>query len=163
MRHLPYPSDVDAGEDVTVRLAREDDAPVISRWTRAPEVHQHWGGRPMDVEEVRAKYCGRRAPAVVSYVVCHRGDPVGYLQAWQREARHGLDMFLAVEAQGRGIGPRAARALAVELAGAGWVPLEVDPAVSNLVAVRAWETAGFRATGDRGGDGDTLMMVFSAS
>ena len=163
MSHLPYPDDVDAGEAVTLRLACEDDAPLISRWTRAPDVHEHWGGRALEVDEVRAKYCGRRAPAVVSYVVCLRDQPVGYLQAWQRKLRYGLDMFLAAEAQGHGIGPRAARALALELTAAGWTPLQVDPAVENAVAIRAWEVAGFRPTGERGHDNgrETRLMVFA--
>ena len=51
---------------------------------------------------MRAKYCGSRAPGVVSYVVCLRDEPVGYLQAWQREPSYGLGMFLAAESQGRG-------------------------------------------------------------
>jgi aminoglycoside 6'-N-acetyltransferase len=161
MPPLPYPHGVTAGEDVTLRLAREADAPLISRWTRAPEVHQHWGGRALEVEEVRAKYCGRRAPGVVSYVICLGDEPVGYLQAWQLERRHGLDMFVSADAQGRGIGRRAARALAVELTAAGWAPLEVDPAVDNAVAIRAWEAAGFRATREQGDGSDTLLMVFT--
>ena len=70
-------------------------------------------------------------------------------------------MFISVEAQGRGIGPRAARALAVELTARGWTPLEVDPAADNAVAIRAWEAAAFRATGEHGDGGDTLLMVFA--
>ena len=69
MSALPYPSTLAAGEDVTLRLAQDTDAALISGWTRAPEVHRHWGGRAIDVDEVLRKYCGRRAPAVVSYVV----------------------------------------------------------------------------------------------
>ena len=163
MPHLRYPSDVAAGEAVTLRLAREGDAPLISRWTRAPEVHEHWGGRALEVDEVRAKYCGSRAPDVVSYVVYRRDEPVGYLQAWQREFRYGLDMFLAAEAQGHGTGPRAARALALELTAAGWIPLQVDPAVDNAAAIRAWEAAGFRPTGELGRDDgrETHVMVFA--
>lgn len=144
-------------------MARDADAESISDWTRAPEVHRFWGGQPLGVEEVRAKYTGRRAPGVVSYVVSEWGVPVGYVQAWQEAERFGMDMFLAVDAQGRGVGPRAARALAEELTASGWTPLTVDPAVHNTRAVHAWRTAGFRETGELGEqDGlPTQVMMFA--
>jgi aminoglycoside 6'-N-acetyltransferase len=149
---LPCPSAVEAGEGLTLRLACDDDAPLISEWTRDPLVHRRWGGKPCEVEEVLEKYTGRRAPAVVSYVISADLRPVGYLQAWQDPHRFGLDMFVAAGAQGRGLGPRAARALAAELSALGWTPLTVDPAVDNPTAIRAWQRAGFRPTGERGLD-----------
>ena len=119
MIHHAFPSSVVADAGVTPRLAQDSDAEMISGWTRSPEVHRFWGGRTITVHEVRAKYTGQRAPEVVSYVICEHEQPVGYLQSWQRRGRFGLDMFIAAEAQGRGIGSRAARAVASELTALG--------------------------------------------
>jgi hypothetical protein len=78
--HRPFPTSVIADEGVTLRLARDSDAELISGMTRAPEVHRFWGGRAITVREAWAKYTGRRAPEVVSYVICERAEPVGYLK-----------------------------------------------------------------------------------
>lgn len=161
-----YPETVLAGPDLRLRLATDADAETLSAWTAAPEVHRSWGpGRRLSVEEVRAKYTGHRAPVVVSYVACRDEEPVGYLQAWQRDGRRGLDMFLAAHAQGRGTGPRAARALAVELDVRGWRPLTVDPAADDDRAVAAWRAAGFEPTGELGSDEGrvTRLMVFAGA
>jgi aminoglycoside 6'-N-acetyltransferase len=165
MVHRAFPHRVEAGLGVSLRLAQDSDAEMITEWTRAPEVHKFWGGRPLTVDEALAKYTGRRAPDVASYMVCEGGRSVGYVQAWQRAGRFGLDMFIAVEAQGRGLGPRVARALATELTGLGWVPLTVDPALDNTRAISAWRAAGFHETGEFGEeDGSpTQVMSFSAS
>jgi aminoglycoside 6'-N-acetyltransferase len=164
VRHRPFPTSVVAGADVTLRLAGGNDAELISGMTHAPEVHRFWGGRAITVQEAFAKYTGRRAPEVVSYVICERARPVGYLQSWQRDGRFGLDMFIAAEAQGRGIGPRAARAVATELTKLGWTPLTADPVVDNHRAFSAWRAAGFEATGELGDDEGktTQIMCFSS-
>ena len=163
--HHVFPSTVVADGEVTLRLARDSDAQVISEWTHAPEVSRFWGGQAITVREALAKYTGRRAPEVISYVICELGRSVGYLQAWQRQGRFGLDMFISLAAQGRGIGPRAARAIATELAALGWVPLTVDPAVDDPRAIGAWRRAGFEATGELGEDEGkpTQIMTFACS
>lgn len=163
--HHVFPSQVVADGEVTMRLARDSDAQVISEWTHAPEVHRFWGGQAITVREALAKYTGRRAPEVVSYLICEQGRSVGYLQAWQHQGRFGLDMFISVAAQGRGIGPRAAKAVATDLAALGWMPLTADPAVDNPRAIGAWSAAGFVATGELGEDDGktTQIMSFSCS
>lgn len=162
MIHRAFPSSVGAGADVTIRLARDSDAELISAMTRAPEVHRFWGGRAITVQEAWAKYTGRRAPEVVSYVICERAQPVGYLQSWQRDGRFGVDMFIAAEAQGRGIGPRAVRAIATELTRLGWTPLTADPVVDRG-ALSAWRAAGFEATGELGEDEGKATQIMSFS
>ena len=118
-----------------------------------------WPG--IDVDGVRARYTGRRSPKVVLYVVCDDGGPVGYVQAWQRPDRCGLDMFIAAHAQGRGVGSSAGRALARELADAGWVPLTVDPAPDQTRSIRAGRAAGFQETGDPACDGGERVQVMT--
>lgn len=154
-----FPSSVVAGPGLSLRLARDSDAEVISDWTSAPDVNRFWGGHAVPVDEVLAKYTGRRAPHVVSYVISHGQHPVGYVQAWQQEDRYGLDMFLAASAQGQGLGPRAARALAQALTSLGWAPLTVDPAVDNPRAISAWIAAGFVPTGELGTDDGCATRV----
>ena len=163
--HRAFARSVVADAGVTLRLANDGDAETISGWTRSPEVHRFWAGRVVPVEEVLAKYTNRRAPEVVSYVIREGRRPVGYVQAWQQASRFGLDMFISAEAQGRGTGPRAARALALALTKRGWTPLTVDPAVENVRAIAAWRAAGFAATGELGTDGGnaTQIMTFGAT
>ena len=156
-----FPSIVRAASGVGLRLARDDDAQHIAGWTDDPQVHRWWGGRPIAVDEVLAKYTGRRSPAVISYVICEQERLVRYAQAWQRSDRYGLDMFIAAEAQGRGVGPVAARALAEELGGAGWVPLTVDPALHNSRAIAAWRSAGFLETGEAVDAGGVLVQLMT--
>ena len=123
-----------------------------------------WGGTPLPRYEVAAKYVGRRAPAVESYIVEVDGDDIGYIQAWTDDGGRsgGIDMVLVPERQGLGFGPDAGRALAEELVGRGWNPVTVDPALSNLRAIRAWEKAGFASDGEWPDhpDGPALRMVF---
>nr|WP_279671472.1 GNAT family N-acetyltransferase [Flexivirga meconopsidis] len=144
-------------------MATDADAALISGWTQAREVYAFWGGAPLTVAEVLDKYTGRRAPQVASYLVIDGDNPAGYLQAWQAESCCGLDLFIAAHAQGRGIGPRAVRSLALELDRLGWRPLTVDPVVGNDRAVRAWRAAGFVMTDGRGVDHGqpTQVMVFA--
>lgn len=156
-----FPSLVRATSGVWVRLATDDDAQLIADWTDDPQVHRWWGGRAIAVDEVRAKYTGRRAPKVISYVICEQEDPVGYVQAWQRHDRCGLDMFIASHAQGRGVGSVAARALSEELTGAGWEPLTVDPALDNSAAIKAWRSAGFVETGEPVDDDGVLVQLMT--
>jgi aminoglycoside 6'-N-acetyltransferase len=159
-----YPADlvVDHPLPVRLRLTTPADAALITAWLGEEPVHRWWGGAPVPLAEVEEKHTGRRAPGVVTYLVEAAGRPVGLLQAWQDDDACGLDLFVAAAEQGRGVGPVAARALAEDLTARGWRDLTVDPAVENTVAVRAWERAGFVATGEQGDDGGraTLVMVF---
>jgi aminoglycoside 6'-N-acetyltransferase len=72
-------------------------------------------------------------------------------------------MFIAAEAQGRGIGPRAARAIATELTALAWTPLTADPVVDNRRALSAWRAAGFDATGEVGEDEGKAARIMSFS
>src|SRR5207244_7129149 len=85
-----------------------------------------------------------------SFVVEEDGEPVGYVQAWTDDGGHsgGIDLVLLPAAYGRGLGPDAGRALAQQLVRRGWDPVTVDPALDNLVAIRAWEKAGFVSEGE---------------
>ena len=68
-------------------------------------------------------------------------------------------MFIAADAQGRGVGSSAARMLAADLTGAGWVPVTVDPALGNARAIRAWRAAGFVEPGEPVDEDGALVQV----
>ncbi len=155
------------GRLVELRPATEDDLDLLAGWFADPEFVRWWGGAPLTRDVVAHKYVGRRAPAVESYVVEEHGEPVGYVQAWTDDGGRsgGIDLVLVPAAQGRGLGPDAGRALAEQLARRGWDPITVDPALDNLVAIRAWEKAGFVSEGEWPDhpDGPSLRMVFRGS
>ncbi|TXS44681.1 GNAT family N-acetyltransferase [Streptomyces sp. OR43] len=137
----------------------EDDLHLLAGWFADPGFVEHWGGVPVSREEVAAKYVGRRRPEVESFLVLARGEPVGYAQYWYAgTAEGGLDLVLVAGARGRGLGPDAARALTNHVCGTlEWQRVTVDPAVTNVRAVRAWEKAGFRRVP---GEGEALLLEY---
>jgi aminoglycoside 6'-N-acetyltransferase len=79
----------------------------------------------------------------------------------------GLDIFLATEHQGRGLGPEALRTAMSWLTSArGCTRFTIDPAVANERAIAAYAKLGFEPVGvmrgcERGADGswhDNLLM-----
>jgi len=152
------------GRLVELRPATEDDLDLLAGWFADAEFVRWWGGEPLTREVVAHKYVGRRGPDVESFIVEEHDEPVGYVQAWTDGGggSGGIDLVLVPEAQGRGLGPDAGRALAEELIRRGWDPVTVDPALDNLVAIRAWEKAGFVSEGEWPDhpDGPSLRMSF---
>ena len=106
------------------------------------DVSRFWGDETFTPEEMARRL--RRA-RVTPLIVESEGEPVGYLQVWwETEGAGGLDMFLVPGARGRGLGPDAARAVALHLVqDRGWTRVTVDPELWNERAVRAWRRAGF--------------------
>jgi aminoglycoside 6'-N-acetyltransferase len=132
-----------------VRPATAADADLLVGWHADPEVARYWDGETFS----RAEMLERLArPLVEACVIEDRaGRPIGYLQIHDEEANGdgGLDMFLVPEARGRGLGPDAARAVALHLLDErDWTRVTVDPYCWNEGAVRVWERAGFVAVGE---------------
>jgi aminoglycoside 6'-N-acetyltransferase len=102
---------------------------------------------------------------VEAHVVEADGGRVGYLQVWHEGDETGLDMFLAPDARGRGLGPDAARAVAQALLADGAPEVTVDPYLWNEAAIRAWGRAGFEPVEEREPDEDHasrwLLMRFN--
>ncbi|MFE9455883.1 GNAT family N-acetyltransferase [Streptomyces californicus] len=169
------------GELTRLVPVTEADLDLLAGWFASPGFVQHWGGVPLSRAEVAAKYTGRRRPRVRSYLVLADDSPVGYAQYWYaapaenaateaatttpgRIAEGGIDMVLHPDAQGRGLGPDATRALLAHLGGTlRWRRATVDPDATNTRAVRAWERAGFRRV-ERGEVGTHIMeLTFSSA
>jgi aminoglycoside 6'-N-acetyltransferase len=133
------------GERVTLRTLREDDLPRLAEIGRTPEVSRWWQG--IDEEELRVKLERGTGLAIEE-----DGDLIGFVQWWEEEDpefRHaGIDLFLAPDRHGRGLGRDAVRTLAR------WLVAErrhhritIDPALANEPAIRCYEAAGFRRVG----------------
>jgi aminoglycoside 6'-N-acetyltransferase len=148
--------DVIAGKLVELRPVRQSDLGIVSAWFADPRIVEWWDGQPLSRDEAAAKYLDRRA-GVASFVVTEGGREVGYAQ-WcvGGDDEGGIDLLLAPEARGRGLGPDAAQALVEHLfQKRNWSRVTVDPDARNTRAVRAWQKAGFKTVERRG---PTLLM-----
>ncbi|MFF8597003.1 GNAT family N-acetyltransferase [Streptomyces sp. NPDC015220] len=132
--------------------ATEAHLPLLADWFADPEFVRNWGGQPLTRDEVAAKYTGRRRPDVESFLILAQTIPVGYAQyAPTGPGQGGIDMILLPQAQGKGLGPDAARALVRHLHTVlDWTQVTVDPEASNTHAIRAWTKAGFRQVSRQG-------------
>ncbi|HEY2219922.1 MAG TPA: GNAT family N-acetyltransferase [Gaiellaceae bacterium] len=146
------------GRLTALRPADAGDVDRLVAWHADPEVARYWDGETF----TRAEMAERLArPDVEAWIVEEAGEPAGYLQVHPE----GLDMFLVPSARGRGLGPDAARAMALHLRDKrGRERVTVDPYAWNEGAVRAWERAGFvevsRHEADDGHTSPWLLMEF---
>jgi aminoglycoside 6'-N-acetyltransferase len=150
------------GRLTTVRRAAEEDADLLVRWHADPDVARYWDDEVFTRDEMLERL---RRPDVEAFVIEEKAHPVGYLQVWAEGGEGGLDMFLVPDARGRGLGPDAARAVALHLRSErGWSRVTVDPYLWNGVAMRAWRRAGFRDVEEREPDSEHtarwLLMEF---
>lgn len=156
------------GALVTLRPPTADDIPALAAIRATPEVYARWQGG----EDLVAAVTGELGdPSVHSLAVEHDGSVVGAVQ-WAAEDdpdyRHAtIDIYLAPEVHGRGLGTDAVRTLTRHLIeDHGHHRLTIDPAADNAAAIRCYGKAGFRPVGimrryERGPDGtwhDGLLM-----
>ncbi len=121
------------------RLVAIQTQPGVARW---------WG--PPDEAELRLE--ARRGSDAKSFAIEREGELVGLIQFHEEnepDFRHaGIDIFLADEVQGLGLGTDAVQALARHLIHErGHHRLTIDPAADNAAAIRAYEKVGFRRVG----------------
>jgi aminoglycoside 6'-N-acetyltransferase len=146
------------GRLTALRPAGADDVDRLVAWHADPEVARYWDGETF----THAEMAGRLArDDVEAWIIEEANEPVGYLQVHPE----GLDMFLVPSARGRGLGPDAARAMALHLRDErGRDRVTVDPYAWNEGAVRSWERAGFaevsRHEADEGHTAPWILMEF---
>jgi aminoglycoside 6'-N-acetyltransferase len=133
----------------------ERDVELVAAWLRAPHVARWWGNPDQQLREVLERPDRGGDALILADAV-----PVGYVR-WQRPSRADLDAAglqeVPAEAMdidiaigesdyvGRGVGPRALRQLVEKLAVDKGIPLiMLATSVENVVAVRAYEKAGFQ-------------------
>lgn len=132
---------------IHLRAPAAGDHSLLVQFWRTPEVARWWPN--MDAEELRALLDD---PGIIPFVIEVEGSVGGFLQVWEEEDpdyRHaGMDLMLAPDFAGRGIGPEAIRLVARWLFGErGHHRITIDPALDNIRARRAYEKVGFRPVG----------------
>jgi aminoglycoside 6'-N-acetyltransferase len=150
------------GERVTLRALTAEDVPVLNAMVALPGVREWWGTDPTvdDQDAFTIEVDGRIA------------GWLGWYEQTEPDYRHGgLDIFLAPEFHGRGLG-REALSLAARwlLSDRGHHRLIIDPAAANERAIKTYEAIGFKPVGlmrryERGPDGtwrDGLLMEMLA-
>ena len=152
--------------DLTLRPLRDDDVEPLLAVVSRPGVSEWWGA----LDDLEHKREGLRNDGN-AFAIEVEGKLAGWLafnEEDEPDYRHaGLDIFLAPEFQGRGLGRRALRLAARWLIDErGHHRLTIDPAAHNERAIRAYASIGFRPVGvmrryERGADGswhDGLLM-----
>jgi aminoglycoside 6'-N-acetyltransferase len=155
------------GDRVVLRPLQVDDVGLLVEIQAQPSVVRWWG-RP-DEEDLRRQAEGKSEET--SFAITVDGAVAGLIQyAEENEPmyRHaGIDLFLAEEFQGRGLGTDAVRTLARHLVhDCGHHRLTIDPSADNHAAIRAYEKVGFKPVGvmrqyersPEGGWRDGLLM-----
>lgn len=148
--------------ELTLRPAHPDDAPAVLRLLQDPEVAAWWGqGNTLaSVEqELEGAFTIEVDDAVVGLLECHEETEPMYPSV-------AFDIALAVAVHGRQIGRRALSLAIDHFIGRGHHRFTIDPAVTNQVAIRCYQAAGFRPVGilrscERAPDGswrDALLM-----
>ena len=154
------------GERLRLRPLSAPDLTRLAEILAAPGVREWWS--PPDTPEAVGEDL-RNGGAAFGIEV--GGVLAGWLafndetdRDWQAV---GIDIFLAPDHQGRGLGPEALRTVIRWLvAERGRRRFTIDPAVDNERAIAAYATVGFRPVGvmrqvERGADGswhDNLLM-----
>jgi aminoglycoside 6'-N-acetyltransferase len=137
------------GERVVLRPLTEADVDRIVELGAEPEVARWWPG--LTPEYVGEKARGEDQEVTVFAIVVD-GVVAGMIQHHEEtdpEYRHaGMDLFLGVPFQNRGLGTDTVRTLARHLVrDLGHHRLTIDPAAHNERAIRCYEKVGFRRVG----------------
>lgn len=132
-----------------LRPVSPSDTAVLAGILAEPAVAAWWGS--FDADRV-ARDLIAGDPDEEGFAIELDGGVVGYIQAVEEtepDFRHaGIDLFLATDVQGRGLGPDAIRTLAVHLIDdRGHHRITIDPAADNVRAIAAYTKVGFRPVG----------------
>jgi len=132
------------GDFVVLRPLRFDDAARLREIHAEPAVAAWWGSMedafPFD------------EPETTRFTIWVDGQIAGMVQYGEEdepEYRHAwIDIFVATELHGRGLGTDAVRRMVRHLVDdRRHHRITIDPSVDNVAAVRAYEKAGFRPIG----------------
>ena len=148
---------LEAGDEA--ELLRIHQTPEVLRWWDEPDEAFPWD-----------------EPQSTRFTIEVDSAIAGLIQYWEElepKYRHaGMDLFLDPALHGRGIGSEAVRRVALVLfRERGHHRITIDPATSNLAAIRSYEKVGFKPVGvlreaerDLAGEGwhDSLMMELLA-
>lgn len=162
-----------AGPSVTLRPGEPGEVAALRAVLAQPSVARWWG-EPDAPDEVAARLLpGSYAVLLVIEVAGAIAGGIEYAEENEPQYRHaGIDIFVADQWQGQGVGTEAVGLLARWLLEQrGHHRLTIDPAVANLAAIACYGKVGFRPVGvmreyERGPDGsfhDGLLMDLLAA
>lgn len=135
------------------------DKPLLLEWLSTPD-SQSWWGNPAD--EIRLIYDGEASGESCGFIVHREDGPFAYIQSWpcngqpaeaivkepwvakQASGTLGVDITIGrPDLLGKGLGSPVVHAFCMKLFREGAPRLIIDPDITNLRAVRAYEKAGF--------------------
>jgi aminoglycoside 6'-N-acetyltransferase len=160
------------GNRVLLRPTTMEDVPALAEILAEGSVARWWPSydAPRVERDLVDDVQGER-----HYVIERDGRIVGLIQSYEEEEPEfhhaGIDLFLATDVQGKGLGPDAIATLARYLIDVqAHHRLTIDPAADNHAAIAAYRKVGFRPVGvmrayQRMGDGtwvDALLMEMLA-
>jgi aminoglycoside 6'-N-acetyltransferase len=127
---------------VSLRPLADADLPAVAQVLRDPTVAVWWGAVGADI----------RAEFEDPFLVLVDGDLAGVLDVYEEQTPDcrsaALDIVLTERHQDRGIGRTALRqAIDVLSTERGHHRFTIDPAVTNVRAIRCYEAVGFRPVG----------------
>ncbi|WP_430727468.1 GNAT family N-acetyltransferase [Undibacter mobilis] len=147
------------------------DLPLVRDWLTVPHVAAWWH----DANAFEFVSGDLDHHDMGQFIVSCADRPFAYLQCYrigdwhkgfgpQPDGTRGLDQFIADEEMvGRGHGSAFIRAFSESLLKSGAPRIVLDPQPTNARAIRAYEKAGFRRTGEIDTpDGRALLMVRDA-
>ena len=154
------------GDQVVLRPVADADIAALTAAVNHPEVAAWWGS--YDEAKMRDEV---NDPDLECWSVVVDGDVAGLLEVTEEDEPDYrcamLDIFLAAQLHGRGLGADALRTMLRHLfEERGHHRATIDPAVDNERAIRSYERIGFRPVGvlrraERAPDGhwrDSLLM-----
>lgn len=146
---------------ISFRPLEAADLPLLHHWLVTPHVEEWWDNPGPALQDVEREYIPRiegREPTRC-YLMLYKDEPIGYIQmylvdddpefaqALQVDAgAAGVDLFIGEDAYlHRGLGAPILRAFLREVVFADPAvnTCVIDPAISNSIAIRAYEKAGF--------------------
>jgi len=143
---------------------------LMQRWFMEPGL-QKWvwcdtpGEGKVPLARIAEKYGARaKNPThVFPYFIQWQGRPIGFIQYYLHDAASiGLDMWIGEAAcRGQGLGTQALSQMTRLIAGKhpGVSRLFIDPHPENGAAIRCYEKAGFRITGEMMDDGEKCLLM----
>ena len=138
-------------ERVTLRPLRDEDLDELERIVLSPGGAEWWGVVESH-EKLRSDLRCEDEDDSGAFTLEVEGEIAGWLGVWEENEPSyryaGVDIMLAPEVRGRGIGPEALRAVIRWLIDErGHHRITIDPARANARAIRAYESIGFRPVG----------------
>lgn len=171
---------IDAGR-ISFRPVTTDDYLLLESWLNSPHWREWWGEPATELGYIRDMVEGRDTTR--PFVFLLDDVPAGYIQVWiiadhlkepwLSEAPWmarvpadsvGVDIAIGAATQlSQGLGSTVVRLFAERLRTEGHATILIDPSLTNLRAIRAYEKAGFRkliVSRESSVNGETLIMKF---